>query len=185
MEISKYRKWYPKCGIFLETANGLPSWLSGEESTRNVGDTGDTGSIPGSRRSPEGGNGNPHPYFCFKNPMDRGAWRTTVQRITVRHDWATKHAQQANETKWTITQATVWMDFRDRLHRKSQNPRDCILYDSICAKAKLWWYKSECWLLREMRIDWKRAQRSFIFAGIVVTQVYTLSKLLHFVLYIL
>ena len=38
---------------------------------------------------------------------------------------------------------------------------------------------------RERRIDWKRAQRNFIFAGIVVTQVYTLSKLLYFVLYIL
>ena len=66
----------------METANGLPSWLSGKESACNVGDTGDTGSIPGSRRSSEGGNGNPHPYFCFKNPMDRGAWRATVQRVS-------------------------------------------------------------------------------------------------------
>ena len=32
---------------------------------------GDVGSIPGSGRSPEGGNGNPLQYFCLENPMDR------------------------------------------------------------------------------------------------------------------
>ena len=31
---------------------------------------GDTGSIPGSGRSPGGGNGNPLSYSCLKNPMD-------------------------------------------------------------------------------------------------------------------
>ena len=38
---------------------------------------GDEGLIPGSGRSPGGGNGNPLPYSCLENPMDRGAWRTT------------------------------------------------------------------------------------------------------------
>ena len=32
---------------------------------------GDAGSIPGSGRSPGGGNGNPFQYSCLKNPMDR------------------------------------------------------------------------------------------------------------------
>ena len=31
--------------------------------------------IPGSVRSPGGGNGNPLQYPCRENPMDRGAWR--------------------------------------------------------------------------------------------------------------
>ena len=35
---------------------------------------GDVGSIPGSGRSPEGGNGNPPQYSCLENSMDRGAW---------------------------------------------------------------------------------------------------------------
>ena len=35
---------------------------------------GDVGSIPGSGRSPEGGNGNPLQYSCLENSMDRGAW---------------------------------------------------------------------------------------------------------------
>ena len=47
--------------------------------------------IPGSRRSPGEGNGYPLQYSCLGNPMDRGAWRATVHRVTrVRHDLATK-----------------------------------------------------------------------------------------------
>ena len=34
----------------------------------------DTGSIPGSGRSPAEGNGNPLWYSCLENAMDRGAW---------------------------------------------------------------------------------------------------------------
>ena len=39
----------------------------------NVGDTRDAGSIPGSGRSPGGGNGNPLQYSRQENPLDRGA----------------------------------------------------------------------------------------------------------------
>ena len=39
----------------------------------NAGDVRDAGSIPGSVRSPGGGNGNPLQYSCLKNPMDRAA----------------------------------------------------------------------------------------------------------------
>ena len=41
-------------------------------------DAGDTSLIPGSGQSPGGGNGNPLQYSCLGNPMDRGAWWTTV-----------------------------------------------------------------------------------------------------------
>ena len=40
----------------------------------NAGDIRDMGSIPGSGRSPGGGNGNPIQYFCPRNPMNREAW---------------------------------------------------------------------------------------------------------------
>jgi len=43
---------------------------------------GDMSSIPGFGRSPGGGNGNPLPYSCLENPMDRGAWRATVKEVT-------------------------------------------------------------------------------------------------------
>ena len=53
-------------------ATGLRWWLSGKESTCHVGDTGDVGLIPGSERSPGGGQGDPLQYSCLENPMDRG-----------------------------------------------------------------------------------------------------------------
>ena len=47
----------------------------------NAGDTRDLGSIPGLGRSPGGGHGNPFPYSCLENPMDRGAWWAIVHRV--------------------------------------------------------------------------------------------------------
>ena len=44
----------------------------------NAGDSRDEGSIPGSGRSPEGGNGNLFQYSCLENCIDRGAWWATV-----------------------------------------------------------------------------------------------------------
>ena len=41
----------------------------------------DMGLIPGSGRSPRGGNGNSFQYSCMENPMDREAWRAIVYRI--------------------------------------------------------------------------------------------------------
>ena len=61
---------------------GLPQGLSGKESARNAGALGDAGSIPGSRRSPGGGNVNPLQYSCMKNPMDRGVWQAAVHGVT-------------------------------------------------------------------------------------------------------
>ena len=36
--------------------------------------SGDAGLIPGSGRSPGGGNGSPFQYSCWDNPMGRGTW---------------------------------------------------------------------------------------------------------------
>ena len=59
----------------------FPDGSVGKESTCNAGDTGDTGSIPGSGRSPGGGNDNTLPYPCLSNHMDRVAWQATVQKV--------------------------------------------------------------------------------------------------------
>ena len=48
--------------------------LSGKECACNAGDTGDVSLIPGSGRSPAGGNGNPLWYSCLNNPMEGRAW---------------------------------------------------------------------------------------------------------------
>ena len=47
----------------------------------NAGDAGDTVLIPGSERSPREGNGNSLQYSCLDNPMDRGAWQSTVHGV--------------------------------------------------------------------------------------------------------
>ena len=48
--------------------------LDGKASAYNAYHVGDPGSIPGSGRSPGGGNGNPFQYSCLENPMDDGTW---------------------------------------------------------------------------------------------------------------
>ena len=48
----------------------------------NEGDIRDAGLIPGSGRSPGGGHDKPLQYSCLENPMDRGAWRAAVHRVT-------------------------------------------------------------------------------------------------------
>ena len=50
----------------------------GKEFTCNVEDL---GLIPDLGKSPGGGHGNPFQYSCLENPMDRGAWRATVNSV--------------------------------------------------------------------------------------------------------
>ena len=59
----------------------------------STGDSRDWGSIPGSRRSPGGGHGNPLQYPCLENPMDRGAWRATVHGVTESQTQLSMHTQ--------------------------------------------------------------------------------------------
>ena len=56
----------------------FPGSSDGKASTCNAGDP---GSIPGSGRSSEKGNGNPLQYSCLENSMDREAWQTTVHGV--------------------------------------------------------------------------------------------------------
>ena len=65
-------------------ATALVGFLNGsvgKESTCSAGDTGDAGSIPGSGRSPGEGNGSTLQYSRLRNPMERGIWQATVQRV--------------------------------------------------------------------------------------------------------
>ena len=47
----------------------------------DAGDVRDPGLIPGSGRSPGGGQGNQLQYSCLENPMDRGAWQAAVHGV--------------------------------------------------------------------------------------------------------
>ena len=58
------------CGVVLVVKNPLAN-----------ADLRDRDLNPGSRRSPGGGHGNPLQYSRL-NPMEGGAWRATVHRVT-------------------------------------------------------------------------------------------------------
>ena len=47
----------------------------------NAGDIRDMGSVSVLGRSSGGSLGSPLQYSCLENPMDRGAWRTTVHEV--------------------------------------------------------------------------------------------------------
>ena len=72
----------------------LANSSAGRESACSVGDAGDAGSVPGSGRSPGGGNDNPLEYSCLKNPTDRGAWEATVQRAAKSQTQLSKQASK-------------------------------------------------------------------------------------------
>ena len=48
----------------------------------NAGDVGDAGLISGLGTSPGGGDGNPLPYSCLENPLNRDVWLAIAQRGT-------------------------------------------------------------------------------------------------------
>ena len=68
-----------------ESSDKVSSGFLNDSVMKNLpaaGYAGDSGSIPGSGRSPGGGNGNPPQYSCLENPMDRGGWWATVHGVT-------------------------------------------------------------------------------------------------------
>ena len=60
---------------------GFPGSMVVKNLPANTGDTRDIGSIPGSGRTPEVGNGNPLQYYYLKTSMDRGVWWTTDHEV--------------------------------------------------------------------------------------------------------
>ena len=97
-------------GLFhlVNVHEGIPHGSAVKNLPANTEDSGDTGAIPGLRRSPAEGNDNRLQYSCLENPVDigacrlpsiansmgmnlsklpeivedRGAWRAAVHRVT-------------------------------------------------------------------------------------------------------
>ena len=66
-------------GNSLKSTNlGIPGGSDSKAPARNAGDL---SLIPGSERSPGEGNGNPLQYSCLENPMNGGAWGSTVHGV--------------------------------------------------------------------------------------------------------
>ena len=90
---------------------------------------GDTGSIPGSGRSPGEGNGNPLQYSCLGNPMHRGAWWVTVQQVLAlnnnTHVYTNTHIPM-NTQRHTFTYTQI--------HTEAQTLR--AFYYGVCARPQ-------------------------------------------------
>ena len=86
----------PFQGRFKGPSRGTSQWLCGKESTCNAEDIEDATLIPGSGKSPGGGNGNPLQYSCLEIPMDRETWRAAVQGITKSQSRLNVHMQNVH-----------------------------------------------------------------------------------------
>jgi len=62
--------------------------------------TGNSALIPGSGRSPGGGNGSPLQYSCLGNPVDREAWRVTVHGVAKELDMSEQLNNNHVDKSW-------------------------------------------------------------------------------------
>ena len=76
------KKEYMESIIMVYSKQTKQGFLGGSMLKNLPSNAGDVGSIPGSGRSPGEGYGNPLPYSCLGNPMDRGTWWATVRGVS-------------------------------------------------------------------------------------------------------
>ena len=94
----------------------------------NAGGARDAGSIPGSRRAPGGGNGNPLQYSCLGNPMDRGAWWAAVHGVAKSQ---TRLSTQHTHTH-TFSVIAIVFSFVTGLFHLTRCPEVSFVLYSIC-----------------------------------------------------
>ena len=90
---------------------GIPRGAVVKNPPVHAGDTGDTGSIRGSGRSPGGGNRNPLQYSCLENPHGQRSlvgfspWGCKELAVT---EHACRHMQEKANTQ-TDSEGTPWL----------------------------------------------------------------------------
>ena len=80
---------------------GFPNGSAGKESTCKAGDTGDSGSVPGSGRSPGGGHATHSSTLAWRIPWTEepgGLQSMGSQRVE--HAWVTKHSTYEEAEAW-------------------------------------------------------------------------------------
>ena len=109
---------------------GFPGGSVVKKSTCNAGRTGDVDLIPGSGRSPGGGNGNPVQYSCVENTTERGAWQAKVHGFAeLDRTEATEHAHTRSLVNFNVEDKKI-----NILNYKMQKPIFLfnVLLDSDC-----------------------------------------------------
>jgi len=82
--------------FFNPYLKGFPGGSVIKNLPANAGESRDMGSIPGSGRSPGGGNGNPLQHSCLEISMDRRAW------------WAIGHGvSKESDMTWRLNHKTI------------------------------------------------------------------------------
>ena len=96
---------------------------------KSVHNAGDSGSIPGLGKPPEEGNGYPPEYSWLENPMDRGAWQATVQRVTKsKNNWATNAFTFTKQNKAGNGDLTNRIVFYKKIIMKGVNACFNVIY---------------------------------------------------------
>ena len=85
------QRWYQ---FIFPLVVGFPGGAAGNESANAR----DTGLIPGTGRSPGGGNGNPLQYFCLEHSVDRGASWARVRGVA--ESWTQLSTAQPPQCGW-------------------------------------------------------------------------------------
>ena len=73
--LSQWDTWLLGVGLGVGEPGRWP-WLGPENTQKHL-----------NTRSPGGGPGSPLQYSCLENPMDRGAWWTTIHRVAKSQPW--------------------------------------------------------------------------------------------------
>ena len=79
----RFHQWSGNWIPHAATKEGFPGDPGVKNPPTNIGETRDMDSVPGSRRSPGEGSGNPLQYSCLKSPVDRAAWWATVHKVAM------------------------------------------------------------------------------------------------------
>ena len=77
-DLGDLRNVLPFCFIICKICE---AFLGGSDDKESAYNAGDLGLISGLGRSPGEGNDNPLQHSCLGNPMDRGAWGSTVHGV--------------------------------------------------------------------------------------------------------
>ena len=102
----------------------------------SAGGVRDTGSIPGSGRSPGEGHGNPLQYSCLETPMDRGVWQATVHRVTKSQTRLKQHSMHA--CPWDRWYMNQWPLVEEELEEWWEPKGSVIVYHIVINWTDLW-----------------------------------------------
>ena len=80
-ELTSHRRACTTRFHLYEVAKVIEGFPGGSVVKNPPTNVGDAGSVPGSGRSPGGGNGNPLQYSCLENSMDKEVWWATVHGV--------------------------------------------------------------------------------------------------------